>query len=56
MRSRLAMTAKNKGEVAVSSVGRLQDAGQGQVDNEGQNVRMISRDAYLEYRSCSTNR
>jgi hypothetical protein len=56
MLSRLAMTAKNQGEAVVSSVGRLQDAGQGQVDTDGQSVPMISRDAYLEFRICSTNR
>ena len=56
MRSLLAMTAKNQGEAAVSSVGHLHDVGQGQVDTTRQNVRVISRDAYLEFRTCSTNR
>ena len=49
MGSLLAMTAKNQGEAAVSSVGHLHDAGQSQVDTTGQNVRVISRDAYLEF-------
>ena len=56
MGSLLAMTAKNQGEAAVSSVGHLHDAGQGHVDTTGQNVRVISRDAYLEFRTCNTNR
>ena len=56
MRSLLAMTAKNEGEAAVSSVGHLHDTGLGQVDTTGQKVRVISRDAYLEFRACSTNR
>jgi len=56
VRSLLEMTAKNQGEAAVSSVGHLHDAGQGHVDTAGQNVRVISRDAYLEFRTCSTNR
>jgi len=56
MHSLLAMTAKNQGEAAVSSVGHLHDVGQGQVDTTGQNVRVISRDAYLEFGTFSTKR
>jgi hypothetical protein len=51
MHSLLAMTAKNEGEAAVSSVEHLHDAGQGQVDTTGHNVRVISRDAYSEFRT-----